>query len=105
MEKESEYIKRKLSETDNDLRGIGLGKQLIRAERNESFEDNWLPKFKEKLGESIFKDNKKCCYTIIYSNETYDFYPKANKVLIRSKNKWKTAALRFLMTTLKIQTK
>lgn len=103
MKKESDYIREQLNETDNDLRGLGLGKQLIRAERNEKFEDELLPKFQDKLGESIFKDNKKCCYTIRFCGETYDFYPKANKVLIRSISKWKTAGLNYLIKTLQIK--
>ena len=37
-----------LATEENDLKVLALGKQLIREERNQRFEETWLPKLQEK---------------------------------------------------------
>lgn len=99
--KKSETIRKLYDEEENDLIALGIGKTLIREERIERFEDNWLPKIKEVLGTEIKYDEQFHKYTFkMQTLGTVDFYPKANKMLIRNQNKWKKPALKYIIKLL-----
>ena len=59
--------------------------------------------FEKKLGKDFFYDDKKYCWTMkcmpvdFIKAVTLDFYPKANKVLIRQENEWIKPALRWMI--------
>jgi hypothetical protein len=93
--KKSEELKIKRDAEDNDLKALGIGKQVIRETRSENFEDKWLPKFKEKLGDNIYLNGNH--YTLFYDSQTYDFFPKANRLLIRESSKWINPGLQYLV--------
>ncbi len=100
--KKSEEIRKQLLEEDNDLRALGIGKQLIREERKERFEDKWLLKLKEKY--AVNHDAQSGRYTFdVKGLGVMDFYPKANKVLIRKLNKWKQPGLKWLISQLDLK--
>lgn len=48
MSKESENLRERLLSEENDLKAIGLGKKLIREERKETFEEDWLPQLRKE---------------------------------------------------------
>ena len=71
----------------------------------EFFDKVWLPKFKKELKDDICYDAKKFCYTLNLFNKedetaTIDFYPKADKLLIRQENRWVKSALNWLIENL-----
>lgn len=90
----------KQSEQSNDLVALGIGRQVIRESRKERFEEDWLATFQDKLGkENIAYSAKKGCWTITVNLEIYEFYPKANKVFAKKKNKWIKPGLKWLINT------
>lgn len=69
--------------------------EKLRNNRLSNFESNWLLDFAEKYN-VYFRDNGS------YSFETekfgiIDYYPKANKILIRKGNKWIKPGLKWLI--------
>jgi len=104
--KKSEELIIKAREEDNDLKALSLKTKAIREERVEDFTEFWLPTFKEKFGNALCYNDKKFCYTITLPAEKpgkfvhYDFYVKANKVLVRHKNVWHKPGLHWLINNL-----
>lgn len=97
----SQELKYKLSTEENDFKALGLGKKLIRHERTEKFELLWLPKLKEKC--NVEYDAKMDRYTFEVNEwGTVDFYPKANKILIRQLNKWHQPGLQWIIQKLNL---
>ena len=100
--KNTDKLREQLATEENDLKALGIGKQLIREERAERFEDKWLPKLKEKfnvmwyptMGKYIIEKN---------SVEIYHYFPKANKLLIQHKNKWIKPALKWLIADCQLE--
>jgi hypothetical protein len=107
--KESERIEKELLRMDNDFSAWTMRKKYARALRAETFEDEWLPRLQEALSGAIFKSDKKGCYTMNWTPcetcETIviDYYPSADKVLIRKNNEWKTNGLEWLKSKLVIK--
>ena len=44
----TDKLREQLATEENDLKALGIGKQLIREERNEKFEETLLPKLQTK---------------------------------------------------------
>lgn len=100
--KASDQIREKLESEDNDLKALGLGTKLIKEERKERFEENWLPLIKELC--DVQHDSACGRYTFELEGEgVVDFYPKANKLLIRKKNRWVKPALKWLIWYMDLQ--
>ncbi len=97
--KKSEELKKKSAEEENDLVALGIGKKIIREERNETFEEKWLPELKTKFGDKIQYIEKMFCWRITTDTMT-DFYPKANKVFIHNKRVWIKPGLKYLIENL-----
>ena len=95
--KESEKLRIEAEQEDNDLVYLGKITKVIRAERREKFEENWLEKLQEKT-EVTERDNGS--YTFNSKFGIIDFFPKANKLLIRNQNKWKNKALNFIINNI-----
>jgi hypothetical protein len=107
----AEVLKQTMAEEDNDLKAMGIGKKVLREERNEKFEEKWLPKFKAKFPDMEYI-GKMFCWRIIEPGEIItieedltestrhryiDFYPKSNKVFVHAQNKWIKPGLRYLI--------
>lgn len=97
--KESERLRMLAQQEDNDLVAMGVYKKVIREERKENFEgykDAFLLK-----GYDLTECEVQGKITI---NPTalgvIDYYPKANKVLIRKQNTWKPQGLKWLIENL-----
>lgn len=101
-----EQIRQQLADEENDIIALGLENKLLREQRLEKFEQRWLPEIELHLGEkAIVYDSKKSCYTMVIpkTKVKVDFYPMANKVLIRHKNKWVKPGLRWLIKELGLE--
>lgn len=90
-------LREQLSAEENDLKAFGIGKQIIREERGERFEEAWLQKLQSKC--NVSHDAQMGRYTFeLNGYGLIDFYPKANKLLIRKLNKWKKPALKWIIS-------
>jgi hypothetical protein len=98
MSNNSDRIKKELSEEENDFKAFGLHCKLIREERSDKFEDSYLPKLKDSF--KVAFDANMGKYSISTDDGIVDFYPKANKLLIRKSNKWVKPGLKWLLTNL-----
>ena len=81
-----------------------------REKRSQMAELEIVQKLKAALGNNIWYDSKKSCYTIkqdIPGSATvhYDFYPKGDRLLIRHQNRWLSNAAKWLLNTFDEQTK
>lgn len=96
--KRSELLSEQAAEEDNDFKALALHTQSIRESRLERFEEKLLPLLQEKF--QVY-ERKNGSYTI---DETkfgaIDYFPKANKLLIRKSNKWKTAGMKWMRENL-----
>lgn len=92
--KESERLRKKAQETDNDLSALGVYTKVLRAERNERWEDNWLEIFQKHFTVTI---NKNGSYCILVEEGKMDYYPRSNRLLLRWENDWKSAGLRWMI--------
>jgi len=94
LNKRTEKLRIEAEQTDNDLAALGKYTKVLRAERKEKFEEIWLEKL-QKQTEVTKRDNGS--YTFDSKYGVIDFFPKANKLLIRKQNKWKKPALKFIV--------
>lgn len=96
--KKSEILREQSASEENDFRALAIGGKAIREERNERFVEKMLPELKAKY-EVYERDNGS--YTI---DETpfgvIDYFPKANKVLIRKDNKWHDMGMKWMRKNL-----
>lgn len=83
---------------DNDIKSFALACRALKEKRSEKFIEDYLPVL--NLRYPIEKrDNGS--YTI--STQDYgiiDYFPKANKVLIREENKWIKPGLKWIFNNL-----
>ena len=84
-------------EEDNDFKSFALLCKALRESRSEKFIDGWLEPLSIRYN-IISQDYK---YTI--TTEDYgilDYFPKANKLLIRKENKWIKPGLKWIINNL-----
>jgi hypothetical protein len=98
--KESEKYKTLASKEDNDLKVMGLLNKALRERRNEKFEDYWLLKISEKYLIETRNNGSHSIFTEKY--DIVDYFPKANKLLIRKDNKWIKPGLQWILKNLDI---
>lgn len=99
--KESEKLRKQLHGEDNDIKAFAIDIKIIRAERNERFEDIWLSLLQKKC--TVKHDASMGRYTFEWNDYgVIDFYPKANKLLFRKLNKWQSKGLQWIINTLKL---
>jgi DNA-binding winged helix-turn-helix (wHTH) protein len=87
--KKSEDLKKEAAESDNDFQAMSLLNKSLRENRLERFQDYIIPL--QQKGYDIVEDNFK--YTIDTDSQSImygiiDYFPKANKLLIRKQNRW-----------------
>ena len=83
---------------------------LEREQRAQEAASDLFPKLKIILQDNIWFDKQKECYTIRQQVPEskplhFDFYPKANKVLIRHQNRWISNGAVWLLNTFDEETK
>ena len=89
--KESERLKMEADkdDSDNDFRCLNWARKIQRAKRKEKFEEKWLPKLmRNEVVVTDWGNKYVICYIENDTQKTVDYYPKANKSLIRHLNKW-----------------
>jgi len=94
----SDDLRKEAQQEDNDLAYLGKMKKVFRQERVERFEDV-LPKLNDSdkvITITYYEVQGK--YTIATNTKfgIVDYYPKANKILIRKDNDWKVGGLKWL---------
>ncbi len=96
--KKSEHYNSKAAEAEGIYERMRYDGLALRETRWERFEDDWLARFQER-----FKVEKRenGSYSIDAGEHgVLDYYPRANKVLLRKKNKWIKPGLRWLVRNL-----
>lgn len=80
---------------DNDFKAMAMHNKNKREERLETFE-SYISELEKYYDVEFFQNQGK--YTITGSDDygTSDYYPKADKLLIRKDNKWFPNGLNFL---------
>lgn len=95
--KESEKLLTASKKEENDILSFVLRCKALREKRSEKFIEDWLPLFRERY--NIIENNNK--YTIHTQDfGTIDYFPKANKLLLRAENKWVKPGLKWLIENL-----
>lgn len=94
----SEELEIQSQNEDNDIKAFALLCKSLREKRSEKFEGGWLQLLEQKYN-VVKRDNGS--YTI--ATQEYgiiDYFPKANKTLIRSNNRWEKPGLRWIINNL-----
>jgi len=99
--KASELLKKQAQQVDNDFQAMSLLNKSLREHRLEKFQD-YIISLQQK-GYDIVEDNFK--YTIDTDTQhvqfgIIDYFPKANKLLIRKDNKWIKPGLTWIRNNL-----
>lgn len=95
--KESEKLMLASKQEDNDVKSFALQCKALRESRSERFVEDWLLLLSKRY--NILENNHK--YTI--TTQDYgivDYFPKANKILIRKDNNWIKPGLKWIITNL-----
>ena len=101
--KKSEELRQQGHAEDNDLKALGLYNKSLREGRHERFTEGTLPMLLKNGYEVSYDDNGKYTIDTDSQEEMYgivDFFPKANKLLIRKKNKWIKPGNKWLLKNL-----
>lgn len=98
----SDIIKRleeDLTNTDNDFKALALHKQIIREKNSDRAQKYIDALAKAGYPVTFFEDKGK-----VMIEETQfgivDYYPKANKILIRKQSKWISAGAHWIIKNL-----
>lgn len=97
----SQKLREEAQKEDNDLKYMGKMKKVLREERLERFENG----YKEKLEANNyivlpFDGTKVVIDTQIDTFGVIDYFPKANKILIRKRNLWVVGGLKWINNNL-----
>ena len=99
--KKSEELRIEAQQEESDFSYMAKMNKSIREARLERFEDGYAEKLESNNcivipfnGSKVVIDTQTEKYGIV------DYYPKANKILIRKDNKWLTQGLRWINDTL-----
>ena len=100
--KKSEILSKQAEESETVYQVMDLERKALREARLERFED-YIPRL-EKQGCIIkpFNGQKTVIDTQTEQYGIIDFFPKANKLLIRKENAWRKPALRFIIENILI---
>ena len=96
--KKSEKLRIEAEQEENDLKALGLHTKVLRQKKNEDFEEKWLPRLEAN---HICQKGTNQSY-VIYSTRfgVIDYFPKANKALLRRKQRWIKPALQWIVKNL-----
>ena len=95
--KESEKLILSSQQEDNDTKSFALQLKALRESRSERFVEDWLLLLSKRY--NILENNHK--YTITTQDYSIvDYFPKANKILIRKDNNWIKPGLKWIIANL-----
>ena len=97
----SEELRKQAAQADNDFQAMSLLNKSLREHRLEKFQD-YIISLQQK-GYDIVESNHK--YTIDTDTQgirfgIVDYFPKANKLLIRKENTWIQPGLNWIIKNL-----
>lgn len=93
--KESEKLRELSSMEENDIKAFGILCKALREKRSEKFAEDWLEPLQMIYPVELRKNGSYSITTQKYG--ILDYWPKANKLLMRSKNKWIKPGLRWMI--------
>lgn len=96
----SEELNQQANQEENDLKALGLYTKAMREERMERFQEHFVSRLKEKLGDKFWQiDEYSYGFYLTIGNKqfTYTYYPKANQLLIHQTNKWIKPGLQWIV--------
>ena len=94
------YEEAQLSEKDDEA--WRLHGRALREERAETFEDKGLQLLLEKV--NVTYDDQTGKYTMRHKRlGTIDFFPKANRILVRYENRWISGGLQWLIKNFELK--
>lgn len=96
MSLSDQYLDRARKE-DNDLSSLGFMVKALREKRSEKFVEDWLPLLEMRFP-VVFNNHKYTIQTQEFG--ILDFFPKANKILIRKDNEWVKPGLKWIINNL-----
>lgn len=96
--KKSEKLRQEAAREDNDFRAMSLMNQGLREERAENFDESYLGPLEAKYDVVLRSNGSYAITTTVYG--VIDFFPKANKLLIRKDNKWIKPGLNWIINNL-----
>lgn len=97
MKKSEELILASRNE-DNDIKSFALMCKALREKRSEKFIDGWL-----EVLETRYDVTERSNGSYSISTQEYgvvDYFPKANKLLLRKDNKWIKPGLKWIINNL-----
>jgi hypothetical protein len=95
--KESEKLHALADTAEHVMTAYGLRLKAMREARSEKFVEDWLPLL--SLRYRIDYNNGKYTFTTEEFGKI-DFFPKANKVLVRRDNDWKKKGLTWIINNM-----
>lgn len=90
----TDKLREQLATEENDLKALGIGKQLIREERMKRFEEEWLKKITDSPKVTQYQMANGGYIFWLNDGNIIDFYPKANKLLVRKKKQMDKTSLK-----------
>jgi hypothetical protein len=105
--KKSEELRIEAGSIESDIAYLGVANKIMREERKERFEEKYLHQILAKdvcvTHYELPRDQYEMSYIRDGKQETIDYFPKANKILIRSKNKWIKPGLQWLIKNFELK--
>ena len=95
----SEIITKQAQEEDNDFKSFSLHTKALREARLERFDD-YILQLEQKGCIIIPFNGSKVVIDTQTKHGVIDYFPKANKLLIRKDNKWIQPGLKWIITNL-----
>lgn len=96
--KKSQQLKQEAAREDNDFRAMSLMNQGLREERAENFDETYLGPLESKYDVTLRSNGSYAITTTVHG--VVDFFPKANKLLLRKDNKWIKPGLKWIINNL-----
>ena len=96
--KKSEELTLASQKEDNDIKSFALACKALREARSEKFLEDYLSVLKLRF---VIEERNNGSYSINTQNfGIIDYFPKANKLLIRKENKWIKPGLKWIINNL-----
>jgi len=96
--KKSKILEFQASQEENDIKAFGILCKSLREKRCEKFVDGWLEPLQEVYPIEQRKNGSWTIDTFKYGK--IDYFPKANKALIRKEQTWKKPGLNWIINNL-----
>lgn len=96
--KKSEELTSASQQEDNDIKSFALLCKALREKRSERWLEDWMPVLENRYS---IEERTNGSYSITTQKfGVVDYFPKANKLLIRKNNKWKKPGLKWIINNL-----